>query len=85
LREKTIMGRPYNEKDLNKQRIIALFVVGPIPILMFIIGAIIYRESVLGLTFCIFGAIFFSILYSSLIILYKIKLKNLNNRSSLNK
>lgn len=79
------MGRPYNEKDLNKQRIIALFVVGPIPILMFIIGAIIYRESIFGLVFCIIGAIFFLILYSFLMILYKSKLNSINEKTPSNK
>lgn len=76
------MGRPYNEKDLNKQRIRALIMVGPLPILMFIIGAIIYRESNLGLLFCIIGATFFSILYIFLVILYKIKLNSIEKNTS---
>lgn len=79
------MHRPYNEKDLNRQRIQTLLIVGPIPILSFIVGAIIFRDSVLGLTLSIIGAVFFFLLYSSLIIIYKNKLNNLRRQSKQNK
>ncbi|CDR30283.1 Uncharacterised protein [Acholeplasma oculi] len=79
------MSRPYNEKDLNRQRIQTLLIVGPIPILSFIIGAIFFRESVLGLTLSIVGAIFFSLLYTAMLIIYKNRLIIFKKESSENK
>ena len=79
------MGRPYNEKELNRQRIQTLLIAGPILILSFIIGAVFFRESVIGLTLSIVGAIFFSLLYTAMIIIYKNRLNILKKESSENK
>ncbi|CCV64633.1 hypothetical protein BN85410560 [Alteracholeplasma palmae J233] len=72
------MGRPYNQKDLYRQNIIAIYIVTPIVIGMFITGAIMFRKSMFGIVSCIIGAVLFFLIYTGLLLIYKFKLKKAN-------
>ena len=74
------MTYPKNDKELNKQRIIALLIIGPIPVIMFIIGAILFRGNTSVVIACIAGAISFFMTYMLMILRFRNNLKKIDEK-----
>ena len=70
------MKYPKNDKELIRQRLIALSIVGPLPIIMLIIIAILYKGNTFALIICILGSIGFVIMYTFMILRFRSVLEN---------